>query len=136
MPRGKTTGRQLHLRIPHVPLHPGYVVLVLLLALFAFKFIQRTEEVRQLTRQEMALQLQNEKTRQENARLQRAIQEYRMPRYVEGEARAVLGYTMPGEVAIMTSHIRHSRPRPQVRVAHVIAAPEPSWKQWWKAFFH
>lgn len=116
-------------------IRPAYVILLVLMALFAFKFVQKTQEIRRLAAQEAALQYANRKTAQANARLASAIRYYRTPDYAAGEARAVFGYTEPGDVAIM------SRPIQEPAVAVRAAPPRPPspskpvWKQWWDAFF-
>jgi cell division protein FtsB len=112
-----------------------YLILAILLGLFAWKFLQRMQEVKTLQQQASALQAQNNATAQENARLQRAIRYYRTPQYVEQEARAVLGYTMPGNVSILTRPVI-ARTGPVVRAApRQLVPPLPVWKQWWRAFF-
>jgi len=116
-------------------LSPVLVLLVALMALFAFVFIRKTQEVRQLWVQEVTLQQQNQQTAEDNTRLQRSIRYYRTPKYIESAARSVFGYTMPGDISII------SRPKIQ-RVVMVRPAPppplpsaQPVWKQWWYAFF-
>lgn len=117
-------------------MRPAYIVLAVLLALFALKFVQKMQEVRQLQAQQAALQTSNDQTHRQNVKLQRAIRYYSTSQYVEQEARAVLGYTMPGNVSVLT------RPRRAPVVAFRAAPrkpllpPEPSWQQWWHAMFH
>ena len=113
----------------------AYVILAIAMALFAYKFLEKTKEIRGLAQQAAALRYQNQQTARQNASLQRSIKNYRTPQYVENEARAVFGYTLPGDVAIESQPI----PRPVVtaRAAPPRPAPPPLpiWEQWWKVFF-
>lgn len=111
-----------------------YVVLAAFLVLFAVKFIQKTEVIQALNKQKAALDYQNQALRQDDVRVQHAIGYYRTTQYVQEEARAVFGYTQPGDVAIMSKPqdprvvaVRAAPPRPA-------PPPEPTWKQWWQAF--
>lgn len=115
---------------------PAYVILTVLLALFAWKFVQKMEEIRQLQAQETALQIANTQTHRQNVNLQHDIGYYRTLQYVEQQARAVLGYTMPGNVTILTSP--HQAPVVAVRAAprKPMPPPTPTWDQWWHAMFH
>lgn len=119
-----------------LPVRPEYIVLAIILALFAWKFVQKMQEVRQLQGQENALQISNNQTHHQNVQLRRDIHYYRTPQYVEQEARAVLGYTMPGDVSVLTRP--HHEPvvsfRSAPRKPHT--PPQPSWKQWWQAMVH
>jgi cell division protein FtsB len=112
-----------------------YIMLLVLLVLFAVKFIQKTQEIRGLEAQKAALAYQNQQLQHDNEHVQQSIRYYHSPQYVEEEARAVFGYTRSGDVAIM-SQPRHPpiltvgpAPRP-------VAPAKPTWKQWWQAFFH
>lgn len=116
-------------------IRPVYMVLVLLMALFAFKFVQKTQEIRQLSQQEAALRYENQQTAQQNAQLQRALGYYRTDQYVADQARALLGYTNPGDVGVQTT-VRYAAPVVKVRAAPVRQAPAaPVWEQWWQVFF-
>lgn len=104
------------------------------MGLFAYKFVEKTQELRQLTREANALRIANQQTLQENERIGNAIRYYHTDQYIEQQARSLFGYTKPGEVAIMT------KPRYQhvtVRAEPIIrtAPPDPTWKQWWHALF-
>jgi cell division protein FtsB len=114
---------------------PTYVILGVLMALFAFKFIQKTQEIRQLQQQEAALRYENQQTAQQNAQLQREIITYRSAQWVADQARSLLGFTMPGEVPIQPQIVH--QPVVEARPAPV-PTPAPSvpvWKQWWRVFF-
>lgn len=117
-------------------MRPAYIVLAILLALFALKFVEKMQEVRQLQSQETALQISNNQTQRQNVKLQRAIHYYGTPQYIEQEARAVLGYTMAGDVPILTRP--HHAPVPALRPAPArpLAPPQPTWEQWWRAMVH
>lgn len=112
-----------------------YLIVAALMVLFAYKFVQKTHEIRQLNVQAAALRYANRQTAEDNARLQRAIRYYRTTGYLEEEARSTLGYTKPGELTVMSTPKYRPvapalSPGPRVR-----ANPEPAWRQWWKAFF-
>jgi cell division protein FtsB len=114
---------------------PAYIVLVILMGLFAFQFVQKTQQIRRLAAQEAALQQENQTLQQDSARVRAAIRQYRSPQYVEEEARAAFGYTKPGDTAIQIEpsappvvHVRPAPPTPPPPV-------EATWKLWWKSFF-
>jgi cell division protein FtsB len=125
------TAKRRRLRV-----RPAYLVLAVFLALFAYKFLQKTREIRGLARQEAALRWQNQQTARQNAALQRAILYDRTMPYVEDQAREIFWYSKPGDI-LVGSVPTFLQPRPMVRVAppRPAAPPEPTWKQWWKAFF-
>src|SRR2546423_15606816 len=106
------------------------------MALFAYKFIQKTQQIHTLAGQEAALRWENDQTAAENLRLQRAIRYYRTPNYVEEQARALFGDSYPGDVLVQ-SHPVMQRTGPVLRAAppRPAAPPLPTWKQWWNAFF-
>lgn len=114
---------------------PAYVVLILLMGLFAFKFVQKTEQIKSLTSQEVALQHQNQALERDRTNTQAAIRGYQSSAYVENVARSVLGYTKPGETLVELAPtqvpVEHFRPAP-------VSNPPPqtsTWKLWWSAFF-
>ncbi len=114
---------------------PAYVVLILLMGLFAFKFVQKTDQIKSLTSQEVALQQQNLALERDRTNTQAAIRGYQSPAYVENIARSVLGYTKPGETLVQLAPtqavVEHFRPAP-------VTPPPPqpaTWNQWWSAFF-
>lgn len=114
----------------------AYIVLLVALGLFAYKFLQKTQEIRYLSRQAAVLRWQNEQRVQQNAELKRAIQFYRTPDFVAEEARAAFGDINPGDVLIQAQPVIQ-RPVPMLRPAPARPAPTPAptWKQWWQAFF-
>lgn len=116
-------------------IRPAYVVLALLMALFAFTFIRKTQEIQRLRAEESALLQQNQQTAQDNTHLKRSIRYYHTPQYIESQARGVLGYHMPGEHSILSQ--ARVQPIPVVRAAPPRPLPpsDPVWKQWWHAFF-
>lgn len=134
-PESSSKQNQKTKRLQRLRIRPAYIILAILMALFAFKFIQKTQEIRTLRQEESALRYQNQQTAAENTRLQRAIGYYRTSDYIENEARALFGYTKPGEVAIQSSLSR--APVATVRPAPPPSAPPPPpvWKQWWRTFF-
>jgi cell division protein FtsB len=113
---------------------PAYVILLLCMALFAFKFIQKTQEIRALAAQAAAVRYQNERTAAENDQLRREIGYYRTPNYIENTARTY-GFARPGDVPIQTQPVN-----PRIVAVRAAPLPAPSmatpvWKQWWLAFF-
>jgi cell division protein FtsB len=116
----------------------AYVILFAFLALFSYKFLEKTRQIRNLARQEAALRWQNQQTARENAALERAIRYYRTPAYVEEQARAIYGDSNPGDILVQSQPVTQG-PAPAVRAAPRMsvpaAPPEPTWKQWWQAFF-
>jgi cell division protein FtsB len=112
-----------------------YLLLAVALGFFTWKFVERMQEVRLLQREATALQAQNNSTAQDNATLQESIRYYATDPYVQQEARSVLGYTMPGDVSILTRPIIQ-RPIVTVRAAPRVVTPQlPTWQQWWRAIF-
>jgi cell division protein FtsB len=114
--------------------HPAYLVLAVILALFAVAFVRRIQDVRRLQAQDRTLLQQNAQTAADNARLRRDIRYYQTTAYVEEEARAVLGYTMPGDISILPK-LRPAPVESAPRTPMVLTAtPEPAWQQWWQVF--
>ncbi|GAC1398799.1 MAG: hypothetical protein NVSMB52_12370 [Chloroflexota bacterium] len=113
----------------------AYVALLVGMAFFTYKFVQKTQEVRRLAQQEAAMRAQNQSIAAENARIQRSIKYYRTPQYVEETARAILGYTKPGETPVQSQPLTGTIPRVRVAPPRPVGPPAPAWKQWWKAFF-
>jgi cell division protein FtsB len=116
-------------------IRPAYIVLVLLMGLFAFKFVQKTQQIKTLTAQEVALRQQNQSLENSRTAARHAITHYRSPQYVEETARSVLGYTKPGETPVQVQHtkpvVEHVRAAP----IHVPPPSQATWEQWWSAFF-
>jgi cell division protein FtsB len=129
------TKKQAPERRRRLRIRPAYLLLVVLIGLFAFKFVQKTEQIRSLNAQEVALQHQNRALEVDRSTSKAAIRGYRSRAYVENTARSVLGYTKPGETLVVLAPtqivVEHVRPAP-------VAAPAPSkptWKLWWSTFF-
>lgn len=135
MPRTAHSGKETDRKARRFRIRPAYVILVLLLGLFGWQFIRKAQDVRSLQRQEAALRYANGQTRNDNVRTQAAIRWYRTQQFVQEEARAVLGYTMPGEVAVMSRPMHAAPPRVQAAPPRPAVPPAPSWEQWWRAFF-
>ena len=116
-------------------IRPAFLLLVVLMGLFAFKFVQKTEQIKSLNAQEVALQQQNRALEIDRSTTKAAIRGYRSPAYVETTARSVLGYTKPGETSVQLAPtqvvIEHVRPAP----APVPPPSQPTWKLWWNTFF-
>lgn len=129
-PDGRGRGRKGRFR-----LRWEYAVLVLALAFFAYKFLEKTQQIQQWQQQRAALQYENQQTAADNARVRRDIRYYRTSGYVEDAGRAELGFVRPGEIAIQPSV--HHPPVAKVQKAPVMlpAPPPPTWQQWWHAFF-
>jgi cell division protein FtsB len=126
---------EAHERSRRMKIRPAYVVLLIVMGFFAFKFVEKTRELQQLTRQATLLRAENQKTMRDNARIKRDINYFKTTQYVEQQARALFGYTRPGDVAIVTKPA--VRQAPVLRHAAYRAAPAtPTWKEWWDSFFH
>jgi hypothetical protein len=105
------------------------------MGLFAFKFVQKTQQIKSLTAQEVALRQQNQGMETSRSNTKVAIRQYRSPQYVEDTARSVLGFTKPGETLVQ---VQPTRPVVEHFRAAPVRAPAPSpatWKQWWSTFF-
>jgi cell division protein FtsB len=117
-----------------IRIRPLYVVLALILAFFAFKFVQKTQELQQLNREAAALRTENQQIIQQNASLQGHIRYYRSNAYIESQARSVLSLMKPGDIIVVpTLHNAH----PAVHSAPVVkyVPPPPTWQQWMHALF-
>jgi hypothetical protein len=105
------------------------------MALFAFKFVEKTQQIKSLTAQEVALKQQNRALETSRNDTKAAIRQYRSPGYVEDTARSVLGFTKPGETLVQVQPTRpvveHFRAAP----VHTPAPSPATWKQWWSTFF-
>jgi len=114
--------------------HPAYLLVLLFMAFFAYNFAHKTQEVKRLAADQAALLAYNRAKAADNAREEQRIAYYRTLPYVEGVSRSLLGYTKPGEVSVLVNPVV-----PTVRVGPVrriaAAPPEPTWRQWWRAFF-
>jgi cell division protein FtsB len=110
-------------------------MVAILMALFAFAFVNKMQETRRLAAEKAALQYQNDQTQQQNAALQRATRYEKTYHYVEDAARADFGYVQANEVAIEAKPVTAPPPpHPTFRPAPARPAP-PVWQQWWHAFF-
>jgi len=104
------------------------------MGLFVYKFVEKTQELQQLSREANSLRVLNQQTIQDSARTQNAIAYYRSQAYIESRARQVFGYVRPGDVDI-SSDPRY-QPVATVRAApKVYRPPQAIWKQWWSSFF-
>lgn len=118
-----------------VRIRPAYILLALLMGLFAFKFIEKTQETKGLAAREAALRQQNLALQADSARVKNDIAHYRSPQYVEEEARAAFGYTKPGDTAIQIQPVPPRVVQVRAGPPQPAAPPEPAWKQWWQSFF-
>lgn len=114
----------------------AYLLLVVIMAFFAYSFWEKSQEVKQLTAQEVALQQENAQTRADNQRVRALIAWYKTPQYVEETARADLGYTMPGEVPVQARPIVQRAPVIRAAPPTPVPTPAPTWQQWWDVFSH
>lgn len=117
-----------------IRIRPLYIVLALILAFFAFKFVEKTQQLQDLNREASTLQSQNQQLVRQNTTLHHRIGYYRTNQYVEEQARAVIGLTKPGEIAVIPL-LRYGHP--VVHTAPVVkyVAPPPTWQQWFHALF-
>lgn len=115
-------------------IRPAYVVLLLVMAFFTFKFVEKTKELQQLTREANALRIENQATIQDTNRIKRQIGYYHSQGYIESRARSLFGYAAPGDVNIVVTP-RYSTRATVKAGPRVYVAPQPTWKQWWSSFF-
>jgi cell division protein FtsB len=117
-----------------IRIRPLYLVLAVILAFFAFKFVQKTQQLQQLNREAAALRAENQQIIQQNASLHQHIRYYHSNQYVEEQARSVLGLARPGDISIIPT-LR--QPHPVVRSAPTVkyVAAQPTWQQWLHALF-
>jgi cell division protein FtsB len=113
----------------------GYIPILIVLGLFSYAFLQKTQEVRRLSAEEAALLAQNRQIQLDNQRTERQNRYYRTQAYEIEAARSQLGYDLPGDTAVEVNTVkppvvavRKAAPAPQ-------APPPPVWRQWWKDFF-
>ncbi len=114
---------------------PLSLLLLAAMALFGYKFLQKTQEIRGLAAQEAALQSQNQNLAQQNARIRQSQRYYQTDRYVEDAARSTLGLIKPGETVIVAPPVRQRIETVRSAPLAPLAPPDPPWKQWWNAFF-
>lgn len=117
------------------PIRPAYIILVLIMGFFAYKFVEKTRELQQLNREAAVLRSANQQTLSENHRLQRDITYYHTEAYVEEQARATLGYEKPGDTPIITTPRYLKAPVAQ-DAAYRAVPSRPTWQEWWDSFFH
>lgn len=113
---------------------PAYLLLLVCMSFFAYQYLQKTREMKNLAREEAALRSTNQQISASNATVRRQIAYYRTRDYVEQAARAQYGFAMPGETLVQSQPVVR-------RVAVVRAAPPrpalpplPTWQQWWNVF--
>ena len=113
----------------------GYVILAIVLVFFTYKFIEKVEEVRHLSAQEAALRHENQQTAGQNRSIQQALKYYQTTQYVESQARALFGYTRPGDIMVeVQPHYQHVVERAAPPTP--IPTPAPVWRQWVHAILH
>jgi cell division protein FtsB len=117
-----------------IRIRPLYIVLAFILAFFAFKFVEKTQQLRELNREASALRAENQQILQQNKTLHRQIGYYHTNQYIEEQARSMLGLTKPGDVvAVPIFHRVRATVKPAPVVKYV--APDPTWEQWLHALF-
>jgi cell division protein FtsB len=129
MKRDRTPLRRLRIRV-------AYLVIAVVIVLFAVKFVQKAWQAHELALQLAAEQQQTALIAQDNARLEQTIRYDQTNRYIEDAARQ-LGYTRPGEwpvIVASTTTVPMLRPA-TLRHSQYSAKPPPPWQQWWNVFF-
>jgi cell division protein FtsB len=111
-----------------------YILVILVMGLFAYSFLQRTQEIRRLNGEKIALQYQIEQTRLDDAQVRQDIRWYRQPAYIQEAARSLLSYTMPGDVPV---EVQTSWQKVAPRISRPVSpvSQPPVWRQWWESFF-
>ena len=114
---------------------PAYLLLVVFMGLFAFKFLEKTQEIQVLAAQENYLRYQNQQVSMENQQLQGQLRYEGTLDYIKEQARAVFGDTMPGEVLVQSQPVYVHPPTQRWAPPPPSRPPDPIWKQWWRVFF-
>jgi cell division protein FtsB len=113
----------------------AYIPLLVFMALFAYAFLQKTQEMHRLSAEQATLLAENRRILTDNRQMQRANAYRRTPQYEIERARSLLGWTAPGETSIQVQLVKH--PVVVVRKAPTrdIIPAGPTWQMWWNAFF-
>lgn len=114
---------------------PLSLLLLAVMALFGYKFLQKTQEIKGLAAQEAALKVQNQNLAQQNAQIRQSQRYYQTDQYVEDAARSTLGLIKPGETVIVAQPMRQRIETVRSAPPAPLVPPDPAWKQWWNAFF-
>jgi cell division protein FtsB len=130
--RGRTPGPTER---KHVRFRIAYLVVLAVMGLFAYAFLQKTREIHTLSAEQAALVSQNQQIQQSNERMARQNRYYRTKQYEVQAARSIFGFDAPGETAIQVKPVR--QPVVTVRRAppRPLLPPRPVWQQWWDSFF-
>jgi hypothetical protein len=114
---------------------PAYLFLVAVMGLFAYAYLQKTQEINRLSAEQAALAAQNRQLAHDNAQTERANRYFATKQYEIAAARN-LGYSAAGETSVEITTVK---PHAVVRAAPhpiVVSVPvKPVWQQWWDAFF-
>lgn len=112
----------------------AYILLLGVMGLFAYAYLQKTQEVRSLSAQQAALMAENQRVAQDNAITRRENRYYRTQQYEIQDARS-MGWTGPGETSIQVLPVKHPVAVVRRAIAPLIAPAKPAWQQWWNSFF-
>jgi cell division protein FtsB len=114
---------------------PAYLLLVAIMGLFAYAYLQKTQEISRLSVEQAALAARNHQLVLDNQRTSRENRYYATKRY-EVEAARSIGYSAPGETPVQIGTIK---PPAVVSAPRHVTVPalsvKPVWQQWWDAFF-
>ncbi len=114
---------------------PAYLLLAVIMGLFAYAYLQKTQEIGRLATEQAALAAQNQQLIQDNQRTRQENRYYTTKPY-EVEAARSSGYTLPGETPVQIVTVRAPAMVSAPRHVTLLAAPvKPVWQQWWDAFF-
>ncbi len=120
--------RRIRIRLP-------YVILAVLMGVFAYKFVEKTQEVHRLAAQADSLRVANAQTAQQNARIRQLLPYFQSDEYVAQQARGMLGYTLPGDTLVQSNPVQQPVVRVRAAPPRPAAPPNPIWQQWWDSFF-
>jgi cell division protein FtsB len=114
---------------------PAYLLLAVIMGLFAYAYLQKTQEIGRLATEQAALAAQNQQLIQDNQRTRQENRYYTTKQYEVAAARS-FGYTLPGETPVQIGAVRPPAVVSAPRHVTFLAAPvKPVWQQWWDAFF-
>ncbi|HEV3309061.1 MAG TPA: hypothetical protein VG815_00850 [Chloroflexota bacterium] len=129
-PPDNTSGRRpswLRFRI-------AYLLILALMAVFAFKFGQQVWDNHQRDLALAAVNAQIADQNQSIASLTKQIHQLHTLPYIRHQA-IEWGYVTPGERPVLVTRVNHAGGRHERRT-HVATPPSvPVWRRWWNAFF-
>lgn len=134
MKTGSNSTQSTELRRRRPPFRPIYLLVLLVMGLFTYAYLHKTQEIRSLASEEAALYAQNQQIARDNRRVAAFIRYAQTDPYIEENART-LGFTKPAEILVESQFVNPRTVAVRAAPARPPAPPAPSWKQWWQSFF-